>query len=66
MPSTTPLRSGATLRATARPPSLDELGEIPWLNSLTPAERQRALDALVVNEVQVGELICRIGRPATC
>ena len=65
MPSTTPLRSGATLRATARPPSLDELGEIPWLNSLTPAERQRALDALVVNEVQVGELICRIGRPAT-
>jgi CRP/FNR family transcriptional regulator, cyclic AMP receptor protein len=65
MPSTTPLRSGATLRATARPPSLDELGEIPWLNNLTPAERQRALDALVVNEVQVGEYICRIGRPVT-
>ncbi|MDQ7745169.1 Crp/Fnr family transcriptional regulator [Hydrogenophaga pseudoflava] len=65
MPSTSPLRSGATLRATARPPSLDELGEIPWLNHLTPAERQRALDALVVNEVQVGEYICRIGRPVT-
>ena len=61
----TPPRSGATLRATARPPSKDELSEIPWLNGLTESERQRAIDALVVNEVQVGELICRIGRPAT-
>ena len=61
----TTLRSGATLRATARPPSKGELGEIPWLEGLTESERHRALDALVVNEVQVGELICRIGRPAT-
>ena len=61
----TPPRSGATLRATARPPSKDELSEIPWLEGLTEPERHRALDALVVNEVQVGELICRIGRPAT-
>ena len=61
----TALRSGAALRATARPPSKDELSEIPWLEGLTESERHRALDALVVNEVQVGELICRIGRPAT-
>ena len=60
-----PLRSGAALRASARPPSQDELGEIPWLDALVESERQRALDALVVNEVQVGEYICRIGRPVT-
>ena len=58
-------RSGAALRASARPPSESELAEIPWLQGLTDAERQRALDALVVSEVQVGELICRIGRPVT-
>ncbi|MBL8390156.1 MAG: Crp/Fnr family transcriptional regulator [Hydrogenophaga sp.] len=65
MAPVTVLRTGAALRASARPPSKDELGEIPWLEALTEQERQRALDALVVNEVQVGELICRIGRPAT-
>jgi CRP/FNR family transcriptional regulator, cyclic AMP receptor protein len=58
-------RSGAALRASARPPSESELAEIPWLLGLTDVERQRALDALVVSEVQVGELICRIGRPVT-
>jgi len=41
------------------------LFEIPWLKGLADSERQRALDAVVVNEVQVGEVICRIGRPAT-
>lgn len=65
MSSLTPLRSGATLRATARPPSKDELREIPWLDALTESERERALDVLVVNEVQVGELICRYGRTVT-
>jgi CRP-like cAMP-binding protein len=58
-------RSGSVLRASARPASVHELGEIPWLKSLTESERERALDAVVVNEVQVGEIICRIGRPAT-
>ena len=65
MMSTVQPRSGFTLRATARPASESELAEIPWLQGLTDAERQRALDAVVVNEVQVGEYICRIGRPAT-
>lgn len=58
-------RSGSALRASARPASESELSEIPWLKELMPGERQRALDALVVNEVQVGEYICRIGRPVT-
>ena len=58
-------RSGAALRASARPPSESELAEIPWLLGLTDVERERALAALVVSEVQVGEQICRIGRPVT-
>jgi CRP/FNR family transcriptional regulator, cyclic AMP receptor protein len=58
-------RSGYALRASARPASASELSEIPWLKGLTEEERQRALDAVVVSEVQVGEFICRIGRPAT-
>jgi CRP/FNR family transcriptional regulator, cyclic AMP receptor protein len=58
-------RSGSALRASARPPSESELAEIPWLKGLTDGERQRALDALVVSEVLVGELICRFGRPVT-
>jgi len=58
-------RSGSVLRSSARPASANELFEIPWLKGLTDSERQRALDAVVVNEVQVGEVICRIGRPAT-
>ena len=64
VPSTL-LRSGTALRASARRASPSELSEIPWLQALTDEERQRALESLVVNEVQVGELICRIGRPAT-
>jgi len=58
-------RSGSVLRSSARPASANELFEIPWLKGLADSERQRALDAVVVNEVQVGEVICRIGRPAT-
>jgi CRP-like cAMP-binding protein len=41
------------------------LAQIPWLERLSESERQRAVDALVVSEVQVGETICRIGRPVT-
>jgi CRP/FNR family transcriptional regulator, cyclic AMP receptor protein len=58
-------RSGSALRASARPASASELSEIPWLKGLTDDERQRALDAVVVSEVQVGEHICRFGRPVT-
>ena len=65
MTTTVQPRSGSALRASARPASESELSEIPWLQDLTDAERQRALDAVVVNEVQVGEYICRISRPVT-
>lgn len=65
MSPSAPARSGSLLRERARPPTPQELAQIPWLQSLSESERQRAVDALVVSEVQVGETICRIGRPVT-
>ncbi len=61
----TPQRTGSALRERARPPTAQELAEIPWLHSLTASESERARDALVVSEVLAGEYICRIGRPVT-
>ena len=65
MSPTAPHRPGSLLRERARPPSSLELAQIPWLPSLTASERERAVDALVVTQVQVGEYICRIGRSVT-
>ena len=65
MSPSAPSRSGSQLRERARPPTPQELAQIPWLERLSESERQRAVDALVVSEVQVGETICRIGRPVT-
>lgn len=65
MQSSTSPRSGTVLRDRKRPPTDDELAEIPWLRSLTPAERDRAVDALVVGDAEAGDYICRFGRPVT-
>ncbi len=58
-------RSGTVLRDRARPPTDEELAEIPWLKSLTPTERERAVAALVVGDAEAGDYICRFGRPVT-
>ncbi len=58
-------RSGTVLRDRARPPTQEELAEIPWLKSLTPTERERAVAALVVGDAEAGDHICRFGRPVT-
>ena len=36
-----------------------------WLPALLPNERERALADLKVVQVEVGELLCRVGRPVT-
>jgi len=54
-----------TLRERARAPTDDELAGIPWLRVLESAQRARAAAALVVAQAEVGDLVCRIGRPAT-
>ncbi len=38
---------------------------IPWLQHLSELERTRVLDDMRVLQVESGELLCRIGRPAT-
>jgi len=53
------------LRVRARQASADELRDIPWLQSLQADERERAVDDLKVVQVEAGELLCRVGKPAT-
>ena len=57
--------SAAYLLARARTPEPNELADIAWLHGLLPNERERALADLKVVKVEVGELLCRVGRPVT-
>ena len=49
-------------RARALEPS--ELAGIPWLRELQRDEREQAVRDLKVVQVDTGELLCRVGRPA--
>jgi CRP/FNR family transcriptional regulator, cyclic AMP receptor protein len=49
----------------ARAPTPSELRDIPWLAALQPGERERVEDDLRVAQVGAGELLCRVGKPAT-
>jgi CRP/FNR family transcriptional regulator, cyclic AMP receptor protein len=53
------------LRVRARAPQADELAGIGWLSSLQNEERQRAVADLQIVTVNPGELLCRVGKPAT-
>lgn len=53
------------LLSRSRAPTGAELAGIPWFTLLRGAERARALADLRVVQVASGELICRVGRPAT-
>ena len=48
-----------------RQPTTEELGGIPWLSLLQPAERERAEAELLVGDALPGDYVCRIGRPVT-
>lgn len=48
-----------------RPPSLQELGGIPWLRLLSLEERERAVAALLVGDALPGDHVCRNGRNVT-
>lgn len=49
----------------ARRPDAVELANIPWLQGLEARERQSALADLKVVAVNVGDLLCRVGKPVT-
>lgn len=62
---TLPKAGQPPLRVRARQANADELRDIPWLQSLQADERERAVDDLKVVQVDAGELLCRVGKPAT-
>ncbi len=53
------------LVARARQASQAELADIPWLKALQADELARAIADIKVVNVATGELLCRVGRPAT-
>jgi CRP/FNR family transcriptional regulator, cyclic AMP receptor protein len=53
------------LLARARPLAPAELEGLVWLAALQHDERERAAGDLRVVQVSAGELLCRVGRPAT-
>jgi CRP/FNR family cyclic AMP-dependent transcriptional regulator len=59
------LPSPAALTQRARAPSAAELANIAWLRGLDAEERRAAVAALKVVRVSPGEVLCRVGRPAT-
>ncbi|MGM9514670.1 Crp/Fnr family transcriptional regulator [Roseateles sp. DB2] len=62
LPATLPQH--LTLRQRARAASASELAAIPWLRVLDDAHRQLAIAQLQIGEAEVGERVCRIGKPA--
>ena len=54
-----------SLHQRRRPPTPEEMGGIPWLALLQPAERERAVAALLVGDANPGDYVCRVGRPVT-
>ncbi len=54
-----------SLHQRRRPPTALELDGIPWLHLLLPAERERAVAALLVGDANAGDYVCRVGRPVT-
>ena len=57
--------SARQLHQRARAPTPRELDDIPWLHALDPQERAVAAADVKVVQVATGELLCRVGRPAT-
>ncbi len=53
------------LRHRVRTPSADELARVHWWRLLDAAEQARVATDMQVAEAEVGEVLCRIGRPAT-
>ena len=53
------------LRQRARSASVAELAAIPWLRALRPNDAARVSALIQVADAEVGELVCKIGRPAT-
>ena len=59
------MKSGLSLHERRRLLTDSELQSVPWLAHLLSDERDRIVPELRVSEAAPGDLVCRIGRPAT-
>ena len=59
------MRNENPLYQRRRSPTANELQAIPWLQALTPEERERATADIRIALAEVGETVCRAGRPVT-
>jgi CRP-like cAMP-binding protein len=59
------MTSDSALHQRRRLLSSAELNAIPWIQLLSPQERDRAVEDLKIADVGPGEYICRTGRPVT-
>jgi CRP/FNR family transcriptional regulator, cyclic AMP receptor protein len=59
------MRQARPLRERARAPTVRELDGVPWLKVLAAEHRRLAEEAIAVANAEPGDLICRLGRPAT-
>ena len=57
--------SDSPLHQRRRPLTATELDTIPWLERLSPDERERAVADLKIADASPGEYVCRSGRPVT-
>lgn len=57
--------AAATLHDRRRPLAGDEADAVPWLQHLSADEADRVLPELRITEASPGDVICRMGRPAT-
>jgi CRP/FNR family transcriptional regulator, cyclic AMP receptor protein len=53
------------LRERSRVPTAAEIDQIPWLAQLSATHQSLALRSLRVVQADVGEQVCRVGRPAS-
>ena len=60
-----PTTPKVSLRHRVRAARTDELARVPWWSLLDAAERDRVAADIQVANAEPGELLCRIGRPAT-
>ncbi|MFZ2987327.1 Crp/Fnr family transcriptional regulator [Ideonella sp.] len=64
-PVSTSPSAPSSLRDRARSPTEAELAGIPWLSLLDEADQAMARREIRIAQAEPGDLICRIGRPAT-
>lgn len=59
------MSSSTSLYQRRRAATAEEIDAIPWMHSLLPAERERAIAALQVTQACAGEYLCHAGKTVT-